>query len=47
MVGVGEAEDLIHQAQLAWMPAAERRRYALTGPPAGLVHRHASGPVDR
>ena len=33
VVGVGEAEDLIHHAQLAWMPAAERRRYALTGPP--------------
>jgi hypothetical protein len=33
VVGVGEAEDLIHQAQLAWMPAEERRRYALTGPP--------------
>lgn len=33
VVGVGEAADLIHQAQLAWMPAAERRRYALTGPP--------------
>ncbi|MDQ2816294.1 MAG: hypothetical protein M3Z75_31740 [Actinomycetota bacterium] len=33
VVGVGEAENLIHAAQLAWMPAAERRRYALTGPP--------------
>ena len=33
VVGVGEAEDLIHHAQIAWMPAAERRRYALTGPP--------------
>ena len=33
VVGVGEAADLIHHAQLAWMPAAERRRYALTGPP--------------
>ena len=32
VVGVGEAADLIHHAQLAWMPAAERRRYALTGP---------------
>ena len=32
MVGVGEAADLIHHAQIAWMPAAERRRYALTGP---------------
>ena len=32
VVGIGEAEELIHQAQLAWMPAAERRRYALTGP---------------
>jgi hypothetical protein len=25
--------ELIHHAQLAWMPAEERRRYALTGPP--------------
>ena len=33
VVGVGEAADLIHKAQLAWMPAVERRRYALTGPP--------------
>ena len=33
VVGVGEAADLIHHGQLAWMPAAERRRYALTGPP--------------
>jgi hypothetical protein len=33
VAGIGEAENLIHQAQLAWMPAAERRRYALTGPP--------------
>ena len=33
VVGVGEAADLIHHAQIAWMPAAERRRYALTGPP--------------
>ena len=32
VAGIGEAEELIHQAQLAWMPAAERRRYALTGP---------------
>jgi hypothetical protein len=32
-VGIGEAADLIHHAQIAWMPAAERRRYALTGPP--------------
>jgi hypothetical protein len=32
VVGVGEAENLIHAAQLTWMPAAERR-YALTGPP--------------
>ncbi len=24
MVGIGEAEDLIHHAQLAWMPAEER-----------------------
>jgi hypothetical protein len=34
VVGVGEAQELIHHAQLAWMPAAERRRYALTGPPS-------------
>jgi hypothetical protein len=33
VVGIGEAADLIHHAQLTWMPAAERRRYALTGPP--------------
>jgi hypothetical protein len=33
VVGVGEAADLIHHAQIAWMPADERRRYALTGPP--------------
>ncbi len=33
VVGVGEAADLIHHAQIAWMSAAERRRYALTGPP--------------
>jgi hypothetical protein len=32
VVGIGEAGELIHHAQLAWMPAAERRRYALTGP---------------
>jgi hypothetical protein len=32
VAGIGEAEDLIHAAQLTWMPAAERRRYALTGP---------------
>ena len=33
VVGIGEAEELIHHAQLAWMPAEERRRYALTGTP--------------
>ena len=33
VVGIGEAEELIHHAQIAWMPAGERRRYALTGPP--------------
>jgi hypothetical protein len=32
-VGIGEAAELIHHAQIAWMPATERRRYALTGPP--------------
>jgi hypothetical protein len=32
VVGIGEAEELIHHAQIAWMPAEERRRYALTGP---------------
>ena len=32
-VGIGEAEELIHHAQLAWMPAKERRRNALTDPP--------------
>ena len=47
VAGIGEAEELIHQAQLAWMPAQERRRYALTGPTPGLVHRHAASPVDR
>ena len=47
VVGIGEAEELIHHAQLAWMPAEERRRYALTGPAtAGLVHRHAARPLD-
>jgi hypothetical protein len=33
VVGIGEAEELIHHAQITWMPAEERRRYALTGPP--------------
>ena len=33
MVGIGEASSLIHHAQIAWLPAAERRRYALSGPP--------------
>jgi hypothetical protein len=33
VVGIGEAEELIHHAQLAWMPADERRRYGLSGPP--------------
>ncbi|HEX4060046.1 MAG TPA: hypothetical protein VHY58_03405, partial [Streptosporangiaceae bacterium] len=33
VAGIGEAEELIHAVQLAWMPATERRRYALTGPP--------------
>ena len=33
VVGIGEAEELIHHAQIAWMPAEERRRYAPTGPP--------------
>ena len=33
VVGIGEATSLIHHAQIAWLPAAERRRYALTGPP--------------
>ena len=33
VVGIGEASSLIHHAQIAWMPAAERRRYALSGPP--------------
>ena len=33
VVGIGEASSLIHQAQIAWLPAAERRRYALTRPP--------------
>jgi hypothetical protein len=32
VVGIGEAEELIHHAQIAWMPAEERRRYALAGP---------------
>jgi hypothetical protein len=32
-VGIGEAAELIHHAQITWMPATERRRYALTGPP--------------
>ena len=47
VVGIGEAEELIHHAQIAWMPVEERRRYALTGPEApGLVHRHGARPVD-
>jgi hypothetical protein len=33
VVGVGESESHIHEAQLVWMPPAERREYALTGPP--------------
>ena len=33
VVGIGEASSLIHHAQIAWLPAAERRRYALSGPP--------------
>ena len=33
VVGIGEASSLIHHAQIAWLPAPERRRYALTGPP--------------
>jgi hypothetical protein len=32
-VGIGEAPSLIHHAQITHLPAAERRRYALTGPP--------------
>ena len=32
VVGIGEASSLIHHAQIAWLPAAERRRYALSGP---------------
>jgi hypothetical protein len=33
VVGIGEASSLIHHAQIAWLPAAERRRYALSGTP--------------
>jgi hypothetical protein len=33
VVGIGEASSLIHHAQIAWLPTAERRRYTLTGPP--------------
>ena len=33
VVGIGEASSLIHHAQIAWLPAPERRRYALSGPP--------------
>jgi hypothetical protein len=33
VVGIGEASSLIHHAQIAWLPATERRRYALSGPP--------------
>jgi hypothetical protein len=33
VVGIGEASSLIHHAQIAWLPGAERRRYALSGPP--------------
>jgi hypothetical protein len=38
VVGVGEAEELIHEAQLVWLPEAERRAYALTGPPPPQWH---------
>jgi len=34
VVGIGEATSLIHHAQIAWLPASECRRYALSGPPA-------------
>ena len=40
VVGIGEASSLIHHAQIAWLPAAERRRYALTGPPPPDWHTH-------
>jgi hypothetical protein len=40
-VGIGEAPSLIHHAQIAHLPAADRRRYALTGPPP--PDWHASG----
>ena len=40
VVGIGEASSLIHHAQIAWLPAAERRRYALTGPPPPDWHAH-------
>ena len=47
VVGIGEASSLIHHAQIAWLPAAERRRYALTGPPPPDWHTDMRpGPVD-
>ena len=47
VVGIGEASSLIHHAQIAWLPAAERRRYALTGPPPpDWFTRDAARPVD-
>jgi hypothetical protein len=38
VVGIGEASSLIHHARIAWLPAAERRRYVLTEPPAPDWH---------
>jgi hypothetical protein len=39
-VGIGEAPSLIHHAQIAHLPHAERRAYALTGPPPPAWHAH-------
>ena len=39
-VGIGEAPSLIHHAQIAHLPHAERRAYALTGPPPPAWHGH-------
>jgi len=37
-VGIGEAPSLIHHAQITHLPHAQRRAYALTGPPPPPWH---------
>lgn len=39
-VGIGEAPSLIHHAQIAHLPHAQRRAYALSGPPPPGWHAH-------